>query len=90
MTIAGGYPEIKSGVKWIGTEGWVWVDRGGFDASNPAWKAGQIPAQRAAQGEALHFFQSPAEFSRLRKNPRSRPLRLWKSDITRRFPGTFA
>jgi predicted dehydrogenase len=41
MTIAGGYPEIKSGVKWIGTEGWVWVDRGGFDASNPAWKQGK-------------------------------------------------
>ena len=28
MTIAGGYPDIKTGVKWIGTEGWVWVDRG--------------------------------------------------------------
>ena len=38
MTIAGGYDDIKSGVKWIGTEGWVWVDRGGFDASNPEWK----------------------------------------------------
>jgi predicted dehydrogenase len=41
MTIAGGYPDIKSGVKWIGTEGWVWVDRGGFDASNPAWTQGK-------------------------------------------------
>src|SRR5882757_2616758 len=41
MTIAGGYDDIKSGVKWIGTEGWVWVDRGGFDASNPAWKQGK-------------------------------------------------
>jgi predicted dehydrogenase len=38
MTIAGGYPDIRSGVKWIGTDGWVWVDRGGFDASNPEWK----------------------------------------------------
>ena len=41
MTIAGGYPDIKTGVKWIGTEGWVWVDRDGFDASNPAWKQGK-------------------------------------------------
>jgi predicted dehydrogenase len=41
MTIAGGYDDIKSGVKWIGTEGWVWVDRGGFDASNPEWKKGK-------------------------------------------------
>ncbi|MFN7992312.1 MAG: Gfo/Idh/MocA family oxidoreductase [Bryobacteraceae bacterium] len=31
MTIAGGYPEIRSGTKWIGDEGWVWVDRGGFE-----------------------------------------------------------
>ncbi len=38
MTIAGGHSDIKSGVKWIGTEGWVWVDRGGFDGSNPEWK----------------------------------------------------
>ncbi len=41
MTIAGDYPEIKTGVKWIGTEGWVWVDREKFDASNPAWKVGK-------------------------------------------------
>jgi predicted dehydrogenase len=41
MTIAGGNPDIKMGVKWIGTEGWVWVDRGGFDASSPAWKQGK-------------------------------------------------
>ncbi|MGA3128459.1 MAG: Gfo/Idh/MocA family oxidoreductase [Candidatus Korobacteraceae bacterium] len=41
MTIAGGYPDIKSGTKWIGTEGWVYVDRGKFDASNPAWKEGK-------------------------------------------------
>jgi predicted dehydrogenase len=41
MTIAGGDPNIKSGCKWIGTEGWVYVDRGKFDASNPAWKPGK-------------------------------------------------
>ena len=41
MTIAGGHSDIKSGTKWIGTEGWVWVDRGGFDASNPDWKKGK-------------------------------------------------
>lgn len=37
MVIAGGYGGIKSGVKWIGTDGWVWVDRGGFDASTLEW-----------------------------------------------------
>ena len=38
MTIAGGYPDIKSGTKWIGTDGWVWVDRSGFESSNSEWK----------------------------------------------------
>ncbi len=45
MTIAGGHPDIKSGTKWIGTDGWVWVDRGGFDASNPEWKTGEHLAE---------------------------------------------
>ena len=38
MTIAGGYPDIRSGTKWIGTNGWVWVDRGHFEASNEEWR----------------------------------------------------
>lgn len=42
MTIAGGHSDIKGGAKWIGTEGWVWVDRGGYDASNVDWFA-KIP-----------------------------------------------
>jgi predicted dehydrogenase len=33
MTIAGGYSDIRSGTKWIGDQGWVWVDRGGFQSS---------------------------------------------------------
>jgi predicted dehydrogenase len=37
MTISGGSPAINMGTKWIATDGWVWVDRSGFDASNPEW-----------------------------------------------------
>jgi predicted dehydrogenase len=40
MVIAGGHRDIRGGTKWIGTDGWVWVDRGGFDASNEDWKRG--------------------------------------------------
>jgi len=44
MTIAGGHKAIASGTKWIGTDGWVWVDRGGFDSSNAEWnKPGPLP-----------------------------------------------
>lgn len=35
MILAGGYPEIQRGTKWIGEFGWLWVDRGGFE-SQPA------------------------------------------------------
>jgi predicted dehydrogenase len=35
LVIAGDYPEIQSGTKWIGDRGWIWVDRGGFE-SQPA------------------------------------------------------
>lgn len=38
MVIAGGHGDIRGGTKWIGTDGWVWVDRGAFDCSNPEWK----------------------------------------------------
>jgi predicted dehydrogenase len=39
MIIAGGHADIRGGAKWIGTDGWVWVDRGAFDASNVDWFA---------------------------------------------------
>jgi predicted dehydrogenase len=38
MTIAGGHADIRGGTKWIGTDGWVWVDRGAFEASNETWR----------------------------------------------------
>ena len=39
MTIAGGHEDIKMGTKWIGADGWVYVNRNGaYDCSNPALK----------------------------------------------------
>jgi predicted dehydrogenase len=45
ITIAGGHDDIKSGTKWIGTDGWVWVDRSDkFECSNAEWqKTKQLP-----------------------------------------------
>ena len=31
MLLSGGYDEVPRGVKWIGDEGWIWVDRNGFE-----------------------------------------------------------
>ena len=38
MVVAGGHSDIRSGTKWIGSDGWVWVNRGGFEASNKEWE----------------------------------------------------
>jgi predicted dehydrogenase len=56
MIIAGGYDDIRGGTKWIGTEGWVWVDRGGFDASNPEWKKGKNLPEKLRK---VKLYQSP-------------------------------
>jgi predicted dehydrogenase len=45
MVLAGGHGDIRSGTKWIGTDGWVWVDRGGYDASNLDWFV-NLPADK--------------------------------------------
>lgn len=45
MVIAGGYKEIQGGTKWIGDQGWIWVNRGKIEASDPALlTAGLKPA----------------------------------------------
>ena len=39
MIISGGYGDIRGGTKWIGTDGWVWVNRNNaFEASKPEWE----------------------------------------------------
>ncbi len=38
MVIHNENDEFKMGTKWIGTDGWVWVDRGGYDASKDELK----------------------------------------------------
>lgn len=38
MVMAGGHRDIQGGTKWIGADGWVWVDRGRFDTSIAALK----------------------------------------------------
>jgi predicted dehydrogenase len=59
MIIAGGHGDIRSGTKWIGTEGWVWVDRGGFEASNPEWKKGKALPEAMRQ---VKLYESPGHW----------------------------
>lgn len=39
MVIGGGHSDIQGGTKWIGSDGWVRVDRGRFETSKPEWNA---------------------------------------------------
>jgi predicted dehydrogenase len=65
MIIAGGHGDIAGGTKWIGTDGWVWVDRGGFKASDEDWFR-EIPADKykvkltrsTNNNHALNFIES--------------------------------
>ena len=42
MLIAGGHEDVRPGTKWIGEEGWVWVDRSGIEASPRALLSSKI------------------------------------------------
>lgn len=58
MVIAGGHGDIRSGTKWIGQHGWVWVDRGGFEASQPDWKK-EVREREKKQDLAVLLYDSP-------------------------------
>ena len=56
MTIAGGYREIRGGTKWIGDSGWIWVDRRGSEASDPAILQSEIkPGEIALPKSPGHY-----------------------------------
>lgn len=69
MTVAGGHNDIKSGTKWIGTDGWVWVNRGGFDASNPEWKKGKSLPETLRK---VKLYESPGHWRNFLDSVKSR------------------
>ncbi|MGA2251965.1 Gfo/Idh/MocA family protein [Terracidiphilus sp.] len=62
LTIAGGSGAISMGTKWIGTDGWVWVDRSGFDASNPDWAKGDSLAENLRKVKLYESTQHQRNF----------------------------
>jgi predicted dehydrogenase len=42
MIIAGGYKEIRGGTKWLGDEGWIWVNRKALEAEPKSVLASEI------------------------------------------------
>jgi predicted dehydrogenase len=56
--IAGGHGDVRGGTKWIGENGWVWVDRGGFETSDPHWKE-EIAKREEKKDLAVLLYASP-------------------------------
>jgi predicted dehydrogenase len=78
MTIAGGYSEIKEGVKFIGEDGWIWVDRGKLDASN------RKLLSHTLRPDERHLYRSPGHQQNFLDCVRSRQKTLTPSEIAHR------
>ena len=57
IIIAGGYPEIRGGTKWIGDDGWIWVNRGGRIEAEPK----KLLLEKI-RPEEIHLYHSPGHW----------------------------
>ena len=83
MVIAGGYGDIRSGTKWIGPLGWVWVDRGRFEASKPEWKKEVREREKKKDLEVL-LYDSPGHQREFIDSVKSRKRTLTPVEVAHR------
>ena len=88
MVIAGGHNDIRSGAKWIGTKGWVSVDRGAFDASNAEWRDTETCRKNCAKSDSMTRATTTG-ISSIASNRASRQSRRPRPLITPAFPATW-
>jgi len=83
VVIAGGHPDIRGGTKWIGQLGWVWVDRGGWECSNNAWK--KEIRQREKKGDLeWTLYDSPGHYREFLDSIQSRKKTLTPVEVAHR------
>ncbi|HWB04396.1 MAG TPA: Gfo/Idh/MocA family oxidoreductase [Verrucomicrobiales bacterium] len=72
MIIAGGHKDIRGGTRWIGDKGWVQVDRGVFETSNPDFLKTIQKREGDKIVEKTTYKELPDELAkvRLEKSPR--------------------
>ena len=78
MSISGGYPDISRGAKWIGDDGWIWVDRSGIDAQPKSLLTSRILPHE------LHLERSPGHHRNFLDCVRTRRTTLTPPDIALR------
>jgi predicted dehydrogenase len=78
MTIAGGHADIRSGTKWIGDLGWVWVNRGAIDA-NPQ----SLLREKFGPSE-IHLYRSPGHAREFIESVKSRATTLAPAEVALR------
>ena len=79
MVLAGGYSEIWGGTKWIGDDGWVWVNRGGqIKSSNKLLLTDKIKPHE------IHLFKSPGHIRNFLDCVRSREETLTPCETAHR------
>ena len=78
MTIAGGHGDIRSGTKWIGPDGWVWVDRGGIEAEPKS-----LLQEKFAPSE-IHLYRSPGHQREFLDCVKSRATTLTPCEVAHR------
>lgn len=78
MIIAGGHEDIAGGTKWIGQDGWVWVDRGKIDA-----RPKKLLEEKIGLDE-IHLFRSPGHWRNFLDCVKSRKTTLTPCEVAHR------
>jgi predicted dehydrogenase len=83
VVIAGGHNDIRGGAKWIGPNGWVAVDRGRFEASNPEWLK-EIQAREKKGDLDVMLYKSPGHQQEFIDSVKSRKRTLTPIEVAHR------
>ncbi|MCC6391295.1 MAG: Gfo/Idh/MocA family oxidoreductase [Bryobacterales bacterium] len=78
MVIAGGYDDIRSGTRWIGEHGWIWVDRRGIEAGPESILSSEIGPNE------IHLTRSTDHYAQFIECVKSRKPTLTPASVAHR------
>lgn len=78
MHVSGGHGDLKPGAKWIGDEGWIWVDRSGIDAYPKS-----LLTTKLRPGD-IHLYRSPGHHREFLECVKTRRRTLTPADVALR------